>query len=139
MSKLVIVALLALSLCGCSGESRKAVAERVGAEQDLFYAKLTGLEQKHQELFHKIERKVRGFNRVLSDEGGKPTMRNVNLGEEISFLKGEAITVLLEKCDRMKAYISELESTLGDLIDPRRDVIKQGSFVLENDNLEAVK
>jgi len=139
MGRLVILLLVVIGLCGCSGESRKGVAERVKAEQAIFYARLTGLEQKHFELSDRIERKVKGFSQVLTEEDGRPTMRNVSLGEEISFLRGEAIVVLQEKCERMKAYISELELALGDLVDPKGDVIKQGSFVLENDDLRAVE
>lgn len=39
----------------------------------------------------------------------------------------------------MKAYIGELESTLGDLVDPKGDVIERGNFAQENDNLPTVK
>ena len=117
MGRLVIMLLLAVSLCGCSGESRKAVAGRIKVEQEIFYSKLASLEQKYRELADKTEIKVKGFNQVLTTEGGKPTMLNVNLGEEISYLRNETIEVLLKKCERMKVYIIELESTLGDLVD----------------------
>ena len=120
-----------LLLIGCSGGNSKSEAKEMELKQKSFYPKVNELETRYHELSSTIEKRLEDFNQMLAQEGGAPTMQNVSLGEEISFLRAKSIEVLIEKCEQMKLYISALESQLGSLVDPKEEYIRQGSFEIE--------